>query len=63
MAKIEKAITCETVPLWPDAGQMIGIGRASTYKAAQRGDIPTIRIGGSLRVPKRKLLKMLGAED
>jgi hypothetical protein len=63
MARVEKTISCETVPLWPDAGKMIGIGRASTYKAAQRGDIPTIRIGGALRVPKRKLLRMLGVED
>lgn len=35
----------------PVAGQFLGIGRSPSYEAARRGDIPTIRVGHSLRVP------------
>lgn len=36
----------------PEAGeQYFGISRTSSYEAARRGDIPTIRIGKLLRVP------------
>ena len=46
----------------PQAGQIIGISRGCAYEAARRGQIPTIRIGGRLVVPKAKLLRMLGEE-
>ena len=33
----------------PDAGRMFfGLGRNASYAAAQRGDIPCIKIGGRL---------------
>ncbi len=35
-----------------DAGRRLGISRNSAYKAAGRGDIPTIRIGRRLLVPR-----------
>ena len=36
----------------PDAGKLyFDLGRNASYKAARRGDIPTIRIGRLLRVP------------
>ena len=36
----------------PDAGRVyFSLGRNSSYEAARRGDIPTIRIGRLLRVP------------
>ena len=47
------------VPLWPHAGKALGLSRGSTYAAAERGEIPTIRIGRLLRVPVRSLEKML----
>lgn len=51
-----------TVPLWPDAGQFIGLSRNSTYKAANAGEIPTLRLGRKILVPVAKLLALLGIE-
>ena len=59
----KKRVMRETYSLWPEAGQMIGIGRTSTYAAANRGEIPILTIGGVKLVPKRKLHEMLGIED
>jgi len=44
----------------PTAGQVLGIGRDASYAAAARGEIPTLRLGRSLRVPVPKLLELLG---
>ncbi len=38
------------------------MGRNAAYEAAKRGDIPTIRIGRLLRVPKAALHRLAGAE-
>ena len=35
----------------PEAGEKLDLGREASYRAAARGDIPTIRIGGALKVP------------
>jgi excisionase family DNA binding protein len=45
----------------PEAGQILGLGRNASYEAARRGDIPTIKLGKLLRVPKRALDRMLEA--
>lgn len=44
----------------PVAGAFIKLGRAASYEAAKRGDIPTIRIGRRVLVPTAKFLDMLG---
>ena len=49
-----------TVPLWPTAGQALGIGRSSAYNGARSGEIPTIRVGDRYLVPTAALRKMLG---
>jgi hypothetical protein len=36
----------------PEAGAMVGLNRNASYAAAKRGEIPTIRFGKLLRVPK-----------
>jgi hypothetical protein len=36
-----------------------GIGRAAAYAAAANGTIPTIRVGGLLRVPVRAMEHLL----
>ena len=41
---------CATISV-PKAGKRLGIGRNAAYAAAKRGEIPTLRIGGLLRVP------------
>jgi len=44
----------------PEAGRRyFDLCRGSSYEAAKRGDIPTIRIGRLLRVPVRALERML----
>jgi hypothetical protein len=44
----------------PEAGRMLGIGRDAAYAAAARGQIPTLRLGRTLRVSVPKLLALLG---
>jgi hypothetical protein len=44
----------------PTAGRVLGIGRDAAYAAAQRGEIPVLSLGRSLRCPVAKLLAMLG---
>jgi excisionase family DNA binding protein len=43
----------------PEAGEMLGLNRNAAYAAAKRGDIPVIRIGKLLRVPKVAFDRML----
>ena len=42
-----------------EAAKILGIGRNAAYEAARRGEIPTIRIGGRILVPKAALDNML----
>jgi excisionase family DNA binding protein len=43
-----------------EAGRLLRIGRGAAYEAARRGDLPAVRIGRSLRVPRHALDAMLG---
>ena len=44
----------------PEAGwRYLGLSRNSSYAAAERGEIPTIRIGRLLRVPVRAMERLL----
>jgi hypothetical protein len=53
-----------TIPLWPDAGQALGLSRPATYRAAARGEIPgAMRIGNNWRVATATLRKALGLEE
>lgn len=47
----------------PDAARLLGIGRDAAYAAAERGEIPTLRLGRRLVVPVPKLLRLLGTND
>jgi hypothetical protein len=46
----------------PVGGAFLGLGRAGSYEAAKRGDLPTIRVGGRLLVPVATLLRMVGVQ-
>jgi excisionase family DNA binding protein len=46
-----------------EAADVLGIGRASAYLAANTGDLPVIRIGRRLLVPVAALRRMLGEMD
>jgi excisionase family DNA binding protein len=43
----------------PEAAKKLKIGRNTAYAAVRTGEIPVIRIGGRLLVPKAALAKML----
>lgn len=43
----------------PEAGAKLGMGRNASYEAAARGEIPVLRIGRSLKVPKVAFERML----
>ena len=43
----------------PEAGRILGIGRNSAYAGAERGEIPIIRVGKRLVVPRAALERLL----
>jgi excisionase family DNA binding protein len=44
----------------PEAGKKYyGLSRDGSYRAAERGEIPTIRVGRLLRVPVRAMERLL----
>lgn len=51
----ELGFTCSV----PMAARLLGIGRATAYKAAGDGSIPSIRIGRRVRVPRAALKHLL----
>jgi hypothetical protein len=61
--ELRNAILTElTVPVWPHAGKALGVSRNSSYEAARRNEIPTVKIGNRLSVPTARLREMLGLE-
>jgi excisionase family DNA binding protein len=46
-----------------EAAKVLRIGRSAAYDAARRGDLPTIRVGRSLRVPRHRLDALLGIQN
>ena len=42
-----------------EAGKLLGISRNSAYEAARRGEIPTIRVGRRILVPRSRLDELL----
>jgi excisionase family DNA binding protein len=47
----------------PEAARLLRIGRGAAYEAARRGDLPVVRIGRTLRVPRRALMSLLNADE
>ena len=44
-------------------GLLLGRGRSAAYEDIRRGDVPSLRRGGSLFVPVPALLRSLGYSD
>jgi excisionase family DNA binding protein len=42
-----------------EASKALGISRNKAYEAAKRGEIPTIKIGGRILVPRAAFERML----
>jgi len=53
-----------TIPVWhptePDAADVLGVSRNLAYRMANRGELPTLRLGSRVVVPVPALLAMLG---
>jgi len=43
-----------------EAAKVLGISRNAAYAAAKNGELPTVRIGRRLLVPKAALERLLG---
>jgi len=46
-----------------ETAKILGIGRNSAYEAVTRGEIPVIRVGKRLLVPKTALEKLLSGNQ
>ena len=46
-----------------EAGEMLGISRAFAYELVARGELPVIRLGRRLLVPKVGLLALVGQTE
>jgi len=51
-----------TIKLWPDAANLLGVSRTTVYKAAKAGQLPTIRVGNMLLVPRPAIERLLMIE-
>jgi hypothetical protein len=49
----------QTIDLWPDFAEIIGVGRNSVYAGARRGDFRTIRIGKKIVVSMFEVERLL----
>jgi len=46
-----------------EAARLLGISRNSAYEAARRGELPAIRLGRRILVPRSRLEAMLEQTD
>lgn len=58
MTANKEEVECLTYDV-PVAGAKLGLSRNQSYVAARRGDIPVIRLGRLLKVPKAAFDRML----
>jgi excisionase family DNA binding protein len=47
----------------PEAARALGISKTLAYEAAYRGEIPTIRVGSRVLVPRAALERMLAGVE
>jgi excisionase family DNA binding protein len=52
-----------TVLTVEEVAKALRVGRSTAYDAIRRGEIPSVRIGRRLLVPRHALDKMLNKED
>jgi excisionase family DNA binding protein len=45
-----------------EAAKMLALSRTKVYEMADRGEIPTVKIGSAVRIPRRKLLDWIEAQ-
>lgn len=54
-----------TMPVWPDAAKVLGLGRSVAYEMVRSGTFPcrVLRLGGKIRVSRADLLRYLGESE
>ncbi len=57
-AKSPEKEECLTLTV-PEAGRLLGLGRNLAYEAAHRGEIPVLKIGHRIVVPRAAFMRML----
>ena len=55
--KEEPTITVER------AAAVLGVGRRTAYAAAERGELPCVRVGRCIRIPTARFLRQFGFID
>jgi excisionase family DNA binding protein len=45
----------------PEAAQLLGLGRTTTYDLIARGEIPVVRVGRAVRVPREALVAWIAS--
>lgn len=62
MTRAELLALPPTVPLWPTAARILGVGRSKSYEMNETGEWPTrvLRLGRRIRVPTAELLAYVG---
>jgi excisionase family DNA binding protein len=45
-----------------EAAKLLALSRTKVYEMAERGEIPVVRIGTAVRVPRRRLLEWIDAQ-
>jgi excisionase family DNA binding protein len=46
-----------------ETAKLLKLGRTACFEAIRRGDIPSVRIGRSIRIPRHALKRMLGVQE
>jgi excisionase family DNA binding protein len=44
-----------------ETAELLGVGRSTCYDAARRGEIPTLKLGRRLLVPRLAVVRLVGA--
>jgi excisionase family DNA binding protein len=59
----ESTRTASPVLTVEEAAALLRISRQSAYQAARAGELPTVKIGRRLLVPRQRLERMLEGEE
>jgi excisionase family DNA binding protein len=62
MANTKSEKSAPLVMSVPEAGALLGLSREGAYDAAKRGEIPTIKVGRLLKVPKVRFDRLLNGD-
>lgn len=46
-----------------EAAQLLGLGINQTYEGIRQGEIPSLRIGGRILVPRSRLMALINGDE